>query len=151
MQALASIPAPPQALGYAPMDDIHAEFHVLVQALADAPDAQLVPALDAVARHCQSHFEQEEAWMTSADFPARQCHADEHAAVLASLGGVQRRLQAGETAPVRTLAQALADWFPAHADRMDAALAHWMCKRRFGGKPVVLHRRRSHETLVDAT
>ena len=38
------------------------------------------------------------------------------------------------------LAQALADWFPGHATYLDSALAHWMFHRRFGGKPVVIHR-----------
>ncbi|KWT98735.1 hypothetical protein APY03_0047 [Variovorax sp. WDL1] len=27
-----------------------------------------------------------------------------------------------------------------HADYLDSALAAWMCKQQFGGKPVVLHR-----------
>ena len=40
----------------------------------------------------------------------------------------------------RRLAAALADWFPGHAFHRDSALAHWMVKRSFGGKPVVLRR-----------
>ena len=40
----------------------------------------------------------------------------------------------------RSLARALADWFPGHADYMDAALSHWMAKRSYGGKPLVFRR-----------
>jgi hemerythrin len=60
---------------------------------------------------------------------------------MASIVGVRQRVDAGDTsAVIRSLAQALADWFPGHADYLDSALAHWMCKRRWGGKPVVLRR-----------
>jgi hemerythrin len=40
----------------------------------------------------------------------------------------------------RSFLQELARWFPGHADYLDSALAAWMCKRQFGGKPVVLQR-----------
>jgi hemerythrin len=79
--------------------------------------------------------------MTETGFPARDCHVDEHAAVLRSLEQVQALLASGDGSECRRFAQELARWFPGHADYMDAALAHWMCKRRLGGKPVVLRRR----------
>jgi hemerythrin len=65
---------------------------------------------------------------------------DEHAAVLRSVGEVREVVALGEFAQVRRLADALADWFPRHADWLDSALAHWLCKRAYGGKPVVLRR-----------
>jgi hemerythrin len=76
--------------------------------------------------------------MAETDFPGRECHADEHAAVLRSMEAVRRRLAGGEVAPARNLARALADWLPPHVSHLDSALSHWMCKQRFGGKPVVL-------------
>ena len=54
--------------------------------------------------------------------------------------GVTRRVAAGDFEAGRSLARALADWFPGHADYLDSALAHWMCKKRFGAPPVVLRR-----------
>ena len=79
--------------------------------------------------------------MAETEFPARKCHADEHAAVLRSIEGVRERVVAHrDHATARRLSRALADWFPGHADYLDAALAHWMCKRRFGGKPIVVRR-----------
>jgi len=128
-------------VGYAPLDDTHHEFAVVLQRLLHADDAALEPALTAVQAHCRSHFGTEDAWMEETDFPARECHSAEHAAVLASIDGVLRRLQDGETEPTRHLARALADWFPPHVQHLDSALAHWVCKRRLGGRPVVLRGR----------
>lgn len=128
-------------LGYAPLDSVHHEFVEAVAALAAADATAMPGALSVVQDHCRSHFATEEGWMAETAFPAHECHADEHAAVLASIEGVVRRVGDGDTAAGHALARALVEWFPGHADYMDAALAHWMCQRRLGGKPVVLRRR----------
>jgi hemerythrin len=128
-------------LGHPAMDHTHAEFVACLQALQRADDAGLGPALQAMAAHLAGHFMQEEQWMANTAFPAAQCHADEHAAVLASVNEVQQLLATqGQAAVVRQLSQALADWFPAHADYLDAALSQWLSKRQHGGAPVVLRR-----------
>lgn len=132
-------------LGFPAMDRTHQEFVVCVAALQCADDADLAPCLQAFADHAVAHFEQEEQWMAETDFPASQCHADEHAAVLKSVREVQALLHDPAHADrvnvvVRNLTQALVDWFPGHADYMDAALSHWMAKRSLGGAPVVLRR-----------
>ena len=46
----------------------------------------------------------------------------------------------GDVALCRDLTKALVDWFPGHATHLDSALAHWLSKQRFGGKPVVIRR-----------
>jgi hemerythrin len=127
-------------LGWNPMDAVHDEFVELVDALLAAPDATLAAALAAVHRHSREHFASEERWMQETDFPARGCHADEHAAVLGSVAGVERKVADGDFEAGRRLARALADWFPGHVDYLDSALAHWMCHKRLGGQPVVLRR-----------
>lgn len=127
-------------LGYTPMDDVHEDFVRCARALTDAADASLVEALRCMAAHLREHFAQEDAWMTETDFPPRQCHIDEHAAVLRSADQVLALAEQGELGPIRGFAAALVDWFPGHADYLDAALAHWMCKRQHGGKPVVVRR-----------
>jgi hemerythrin len=132
-------------LGYTPIDAVHEEFVLQIDALLRAPDSGILDALDALAVHAREHFGDEESWMAETDFPARTCHAAEHAAVMKSIEGVRRRVAEGpvegQAEAARRLARALADWFPGHADYMDAALAHWMCKRRLGGKPIVVRRR----------
>lgn len=127
-------------LGFTPMDIVHTEFLAAVDALIHTPDQYVAAALAALERHTREHFEAEERWMDETAFPARECHADEHAAVLRSVVGVGERVARGDLGVARTLGSALRDWFPGHADYMDAALAHWMCKLRHGGKPVVLRR-----------
>ena len=127
-------------LGYGPMDDTHREFVGIVDALLSCQDAELARHLDEFARHAEAHFAEEDAWMERTGFPPRQCHVDEHAAVLRSVHAVRDLVRAGDVAEGRRLAAALADWFPGHAFHLDSALAHWMVKRSFGGKPVVLRR-----------
>ena len=128
-------------LGFAAMDDTHREFVDCVAALQSAGDAELAARLADFEQHAVAHFEQEQRWMDSTAFPAAQCHADEHAAVLRSVHEVQDLLRQGaDCRVVCDLAQALVDWFPGHADTMDAALSHWMSKRAHGGAPVVLRR-----------
>ena len=128
-------------LGYAPMDGTHEEFVRCVTAVQDASDAELPAAMDALEQHLREHFGQEDQWMRETAFPPGDCHIDEHAAVLKSMEEVQALLAGGNTAEPRRLAAALADWFPGHADYLDAALAQWMCKQRLGAKPVVLKRK----------
>lgn len=127
-------------LGHNPMDDTHREFVDLVHVLLTAEDAALPAALEAFAKHAEAHFEQENRWMEQDGFPARECHVDEHAKVLASVREVQAELAAGNAAICRDLAAALMDWFPGHADYMDSALATWLVKKAHGGRPLVLKR-----------
>jgi hemerythrin len=127
-------------LGDPEMDAVHEEFVACIAALTNAAGPDVADALAELERQATSHFEMEDTWMRENDFPARECHINEHAAVLASIGGVRRRVAAGESSAAYEIAQALSDWFPGHADYLDSALAHWMCKRRWGGKPVVLRR-----------
>lgn len=136
-------------LGHDPMDSTHQEFVTLVDALLTASDATLSQALSAFAHHAESHFAQENEWMKNSDFPAADCHIDEHDKVLASVYEVQEALEAGDTALVRELAIALMEWFPAHADHMDSALAIWLVRREHAGAaPLVF--RRSAKSLAAA-
>jgi len=127
-------------VGYAPIDAAHKEFVVRVAGVLSAADAEVAAALQALAIHACEHFAAEDQWMADSNFPARECHSAEHAAVLKSVAGVQARVAAGDAAAARSLASALAEWFPGHTDYLDAALAHWMCKQQHGGKPVVVRR-----------
>lgn len=132
-----------QLLGHGPMDDIHHEFVDLIGQLELAEDAQLPALLEAMEAHLQQHFAEENQWMEESQFPPRQCHMDEHAAVLKSVAEVREKLAEGNVQICRALIDALVDWFPGHATHLDSALAHWLSKQRFGGKPVVLRLRSS--------
>ena len=92
-------------LGYAPMDGVHEEFVACVCAIQQASDAQLPDALQALADHAVRHFSEEDRWMEESAFPARECHINEHAAVLKSVREVQELLARGDTAVCRRLAR----------------------------------------------
>lgn len=128
-------------LGYGPMDDIHEEFVEIVHAMQVVADGALPALLARFAVHAERHFSEEAAWMNSGDFPARDCHIEEHDKVMASVREVQQLVQAGDIEVARRLARALEEWFPGHATYMDSALAQWMVKRSAGGVPIVLRRK----------
>ena len=127
-------------LGYTPMDDVHEAFVKLIEQLQCAEDTALSGLLAELAVHLKQHFDMENDWMRETAFPPRDCHIDEHAAVMQSVLEVQGLLAQGNTAICRELVDELVAWFPRHADHLDSALAHWMTKRSLGGKPVVVRR-----------
>ena len=118
------------------MDTTHREFvdllNVLEQALEGPVDA-LRAALDRFTDHTVEHFAQEDAWMAQLGFAAENCHGFQHQSVLQVVQEVQRRLHADENdvALVRDLVPGLAQWFPIHAQSMDAALAMTMQEHGF--------------------
>lgn len=127
--------------GYDPMDDTHREFVELVDALLKAPDTELPAVLGKLIQHSEHHFSQENHWMTSTDFPATDCHVNEHDAVLKSMREVEAYIAGGGVIDeARRLATELARWFPGHTDYLDASLAQWVSKKQLGAIPVVLRR-----------
>ncbi len=109
------------AVGFAPMDDIHREFHELLAALSEPGDQG--EKLLALHAHLLRHCSQEERWMIDSGFPASACHAREHETLLEVVSEVRRRFDAGDSDIVRSLAEELPRWFEQHANTMDAALA----------------------------
>jgi len=108
-------------VGYAPMDDVHREFHSLLTALQQPGDEG--EKLLALHEHMLRHCAQEERWMRESNFPACQCHQNEHEMLLEVIAEVRRRFDAGDSEIVARLAQELPQWFEVHANAMDAALA----------------------------
>ncbi|MBU7442625.1 bacteriohemerythrin [Paraburkholderia fungorum] len=129
-------------LGFTPMDDVHKEFYDVALGLLSCSDASALAAIEAFETHAVSHFDQEDEWMRTTNFPPRDCHIDEHAAVLKSVREVKAAVEQGQAgaAMVRDIGMHLFSWFPGHADYLDSALAAWMTKQKMGGKPVVLRR-----------
>lgn len=129
-------------VGHPSMDDTHREFVDCLNALLQAPDEGLLPALDAFIVHARAHFGEEDESMRQTEFPPRDCHIEEHAKVLASVLEVRDILhQQGNVKLCRELAKALYDWFPGHVQQLDSALATWMVNRTHGGRPLVFRRK----------
>lgn len=127
-------------LGYQPMDETHREFVEIVDAMLAADDARFAGLLERFAAHAKDHFERERRWTEGSQFPATECHVDEHGAVMTSVDQVREVVAAGNVAEGRRLARELVKWFPGHADYMDASLAQWLVRQSTGGKPIVLRR-----------
>lgn len=127
-------------LGHGPMDELHEEFVELLLEMETADDAALPKLMDKLETHLHEHFGLEDRAMEETAFPPRQCHIDEHRAVMQSVLEVKRRLAVGDVVECRNLLRALTDWFPSHAHHLDSALAHWINKLTYGGKTVILRR-----------
>lgn len=130
-------------LGYQPLDRIHEEFYAVARGLVACTAETACQALAAFEAHAVEHFGQEDEWMRATQFPPRDCHMKEHAAVLKSTREVGEALAAGRGGAelLRDFGEHLLEWFPGHADYLDSALAAWMSKRAYGGKPIVLRRK----------
>lgn len=127
-------------LGDPAMDADHRDFIEALRQVQLAGDEEIAERFTVFAGHAREHFLRENAWMTDSGFPPRQCHIDEHNAVLKSVDEVLALMQAGDLAVVRRLVDHMAVWFPAHLQHLDSAVVHWLSKQRFGAKPVVLRR-----------
>lgn len=112
------------------MDQTHHEFVDLlceVEAALDGDSVSLLACMAALVDHTDAHFAQEERWMTHCGFAAENCHSFQHSHVMQVLREVQRRLaEDDDVATVRLLVPELAQWFPSHAQNMDAPLAETM-------------------------
>ena len=130
------------ALGHPALDAVHEEFVDVARGLSNCTASNVLEALDALVIHLKDHFKEEDELMNSTEFPPRECHISEHAAVLESVVAVKEQVskQLADVSLAHNLAAHLWRWFPAHVDHLDSALAAWLTKRLHGGKPVILRR-----------
>ena len=127
-------------VGFKPMDDEHIAFVEMIEQMQNAAADDLPMLLDQFADVAHSHFDSENKMMEETQFPPRQCHIDEHMAVLNSVTEVRELLAKGHFNIGASLVNELAKWFPGHVTHLDSALSHWICKQQLGGKPVVIKR-----------
>ena len=105
------------------MDDPHREFVGLLAQVQRSPDATLLTAWQALVLQTNDHFGQEDRWMRATRFAAINCHSLQHQVVLEVMREGLVKAAAGDLAALREMASELAQWFPKHAQSMDAALA----------------------------
>lgn len=117
------------ALGVPAMDATHQEFVLLSNELSTAPESERGSVLERFIGHTIAHFAQEDRWMEELEFPAMDCHRNEHRRVLEVLNTVKLKWLEGSEEGRRLLEQLLSElgpWFEQHAQTMDAALAWYM-------------------------
>ena len=105
------------------MDDTHREFVDLLAAVEAAADDTVITAWRTLIDHTQQHFDQEDRWMRETRFAAGNCHSVQHKVVLDVMREGLERAEGGELELLRLMVGELAQWFPQHAQSMDAGLA----------------------------
>jgi hemerythrin-like metal-binding protein len=110
-------------LGLPFIDDTHREFVDLLAAAESATDDSLPRIWNELVEHTADHFGREDLWMKKTGFSSSNCHSIQHKVVLQVLREGNTRAAAGDLAPARQMIRELAEWFPAHAQSMDNALA----------------------------
>ena len=122
-------------------DPAHDALAAQIEALASAADDAIAPALATFERLAAEHFAEEDALMQDVRFASRDCHLDEHAAVLASVRQVRSMLAEGHREVARRLVRELARWLPEHVAALDAQLEQALFRQAHGGGTrLVLHR-----------
>jgi hemerythrin-like metal-binding protein len=109
--------------GDARMDETHQEFVDMINQILATPEDQQLPVYKAFLNHTVEHFAQEERWMLATGFSADNCHAEHHATILETMRVVEAHYLDSDKTIITRMAEALAEWFPGHANSMDAGLA----------------------------
>jgi hemerythrin-like metal-binding protein len=135
------------------LDATHQEFVEHLNRLdallrADTPLPGLLASLQDLIAHTEAHFGMEEGWMAATGFAPENCHSRQHSMVLDVLRQVQTHVRAkSDLEPLKALLPELVQWFPQHADMMDASLVFHMrqvgfdpasgtCATPPGGEPI---------------
>lgn len=116
------------------LDHTHEEFVELLNRFGDALDRgdDALPAFKQLLAHTEDHFNMEERWMAATGFEPENCHSSQHAMVLNVMREVVRYAEElNDREPMPIVRQELAQWFPGHAEMMDAALVFTMQQRGF--------------------
>ncbi|MBV8470181.1 MAG: hemerythrin [Burkholderiaceae bacterium] len=116
-------------LHQARIDQVHQEFVDLINEWAEVlgGDEDPLPAYARLLAHTEAHFAMEEDWMAATGFARDNCHNKQHAMVLDVMREVLAHTHAhGDLAPMKQLLPELVNWFPQHADMMDASLVFHM-------------------------
>jgi hemerythrin-like metal-binding protein len=127
--------------GHGSIDGDHDELLNLVIEIPGLSDDELAAAFAQMHARFAEHFSMEDALMEAGDFSSKQCHLDEHVAVLKSFGEVSTLLDGGNFQTARAMATQLIKWLPEHIDALDRHLAKFVFQQRTGGAPILLHRR----------
>lgn len=115
------------------MDQTHEEFVALLATAREALDGGDQPAalaaFERLLDHSVSHFGQEDRWMRATGFAAENCHTRQHGTVLTLMREVIRLARDElQWEPLGVLIAELGQWFPQHAQAMDAGLAMHMAQ-----------------------
>ncbi len=123
-------------LNHAQMDRTHQEFVDLLGLCRSSLDGGDFPGaltmFERLLEHTVDHFAQEDRWMAATGFSPENCHTRQHEMVLRVMREVIRLAREEDRRdPLGTLVAELTQWFPLHAQMMDAGLAQHMADLGF--------------------
>lgn len=118
-------------LGDPRTDHTHQEFIDLVNATTAAAADQKLAVYRELVAHTIEHFAQEERWMLACGIQPDFCHFGQHASVLQVMQEVERRALNGEMEYIGSMIEALVEWFPSHANSMDAGLVSYLQEKGY--------------------
>lgn len=118
-------------LGDPRTDHTHQEFIDLVNATTAAPLESKLAVYQELVAHTVEHFAQEERWMAACGIQPDFCHFGQHASVLQVMQEVERRALNGEMEYIGSMIEALVEWFPSHANSMDAGLVSYLQEKGY--------------------
>ena len=107
-------------------DATHQEFIDLLNATSASDTPHKLPLYQSLVEHTVAHFGQEERWMLACGLTAEHCHFSQHSSVLEVMKEVERRAVAGDSGLIDQMLEALVEWFPMHAQSMDAGLVAFL-------------------------
>ena len=117
--------------GDARMDETHEEFVDMLNAIRALPHDQQLEPYRQFYEHTVEHFAQEERWMLATGFSADNCHASHHATILETMRAVEEHYLKGDTEIIERMMDAMAEWFPGHANSMDRGLSQHLAEVGF--------------------
>lgn len=113
--------------GLQTIDDWHQSVMQLASQLVHCHDYEVPDIYRTMLSVLEQTFGQEQRLMEEFQFPAIQCHLEQHARVLATLHHLHPAVMNGEHAIARRVGgELLPEWFQLHIATQDAALGVWV-------------------------
>lgn len=114
-------------LGNQRLDDTHREFMQLLRSSFMATDSNRLDRFQKLLAHTVEHFGAEDRWMLATGMNDDNCHSKDHSMILETMREVERRaVEDGDLSFIPIMNQALAQWFPEHAQTKDAGLTDYL-------------------------
>jgi len=112
------------SVAYGPIDEDHAAFIGLLNALASADNAAFPALFQQLYEHTEQHFAREDQWMAEFAYPGIADHKGEHQRVLGEFKQFKSRVDKGLIVFGRSFVkERLPQWLALHITTMDKALA----------------------------
>jgi len=114
-------------VGVGSIDARHEEFWALFEKLKACSDDVFISVFEEVVAHTKAHFAEEEADMSSAEYPNKHEHEQEHKKALEEMNYFMDKAKSGKLFFAKAYASdRLGDWFRTHLLNMDSDFARVM-------------------------